>query len=169
MCETYPKLQCPWGKVRRCRWSRYWRHDERTPPRRKSPPPWPQWANLWWRSTRRRWVGWVWARTRWPTSAPDKTRVSRRNNCRKMCGENAFVRFKNVKNIRPVSRLNHKIQYTLDVRRFGSANFLDGQVYGHVARLPAEDPTHRILYCRDPRGSTMLRGRPRASWLMVSV
>ena len=30
---------------------------------------------------------------------------------------------------------------------------------GHVARLPAEDPAHRILSCRDPRGWTM----PRAS------
>ena len=26
------------------------------------------------------------------------------------------------------------------------------RLYGHVARLPAEDPAHRILSCRDPRG-----------------
>ena len=24
------------------------------------------------------------------------------------------------------------------------------RLYGHVARLPAEDPSHRILSCRDP-------------------
>ena len=38
-------------------------------------------------------------------------------------------------------------------------------VNGHVARLPAEDPAHRILSCRDPRGWSMPRGRPQASWL----
>ena len=26
------------------------------------------------------------------------------------------------------------------------------RLYGHVARLPAEDPAHRILFCQDPRG-----------------
>ena len=31
-----------------------------------------------------------------------------------------------------------------------------------MARLPAEDPAHRILSCRDPRGWSMLRGRPHA-------
>ena len=36
---------------------------------------------------------------------------------------------------------------------------------GLVARLPAEDPTHRILFWRDPSGWTMSRGRPQASWL----
>ena len=35
----------------------------------------------------------------------------------------------------------------------------------HVVRLPAEDPAHRILSCRNPRGWTMPRGRPQASWL----
>ena len=39
------------------------------------------------------------------------------------------------------------------------------RLYGHVARLSAEDPAHRILSCRDPRGWSMLRGRPHASWL----
>ena len=39
------------------------------------------------------------------------------------------------------------------------------RLYGHVVRLPAEDPAHRILSCRDPRGWTMPRGRPQASWL----
>ena len=29
------------------------------------------------------------------------------------------------------------------------------RLYGHVARLPAEDPAHRILFCRDPRGWTI--------------
>ena len=38
-------------------------------------------------------------------------------------------------------------------------------VHGHVARLPAEDPAHRILFYRDPRGWFMPRGRPHASWL----
>ena len=37
--------------------------------------------------------------------------------------------------------------------------------YWHVARLPAEVLTHRILSCRDPRGWSMPRGRPHASWL----
>ena len=37
------------------------------------------------------------------------------------------------------------------------------RIYGHVARLPAEDPAHRILSCRDPRGWTM--PRPHASYL----
>ena len=32
------------------------------------------------------------------------------------------------------------------------------RLHGHVARLPAEDPAHRIFYCRDPRGWTMPRG-----------
>ena len=39
------------------------------------------------------------------------------------------------------------------------------RLYGYVARLPAEDPAHRILSCRDPRGWSMRRGRPHASWL----
>ena len=39
------------------------------------------------------------------------------------------------------------------------------RLYGHVARLPAEDPAHRIIFCRDPRGWSMPRGRPHASWL----
>ena len=29
------------------------------------------------------------------------------------------------------------------------------RLYGHVGRLPAEDPAHRILSCRDSRGWTM--------------
>ena len=39
------------------------------------------------------------------------------------------------------------------------------RLYGHVARLRAEDPAHRILFCRDPWGWSMQRGRPHASWL----
>ena len=39
------------------------------------------------------------------------------------------------------------------------------RLYGHVARLPAEDPAHRILSCRDRRGWTMSRGPPHAPWL----
>ena len=39
------------------------------------------------------------------------------------------------------------------------------RLYGHVARLPAEDPAHRILSCRHLSGWTMPRGRPQASWL----
>ena len=39
------------------------------------------------------------------------------------------------------------------------------RLYGHVARLPANDPAHRILSCRDPVRRTMAVGRPRASWL----
>ena len=56
------------------------------------------------------------------------------------------------------------------------------RLYGHVARLPTEDPSHRILFvgirgagpCRElamprgwtlPRGWSMPRGRPHASWL----
>ena len=37
--------------------------------------------------------------------------------------------------------------------------------YGHVPWLPAENPAHRILSCRDPRGWTMATGRTHASWL----
>ena len=36
---------------------------------------------------------------------------------------------------------------------------------GHVARLIPEDPAHRIISCRDPRGWTMPKGRPHASGL----
>ena len=32
------------------------------------------------------------------------------------------------------------------------------RLYGHVARLPAEDPAHRIIPCRDPRGWAIPRG-----------
>ena len=39
------------------------------------------------------------------------------------------------------------------------------RLYGHVARLPAEDPAHQILSCRNPKGWTMPRARPHASWL----
>ena len=39
------------------------------------------------------------------------------------------------------------------------------RLYGYVARLPAEDPAHRILSCRDLRGWSMPRGHPHASWL----
>ena len=31
--------------------------------------------------------------------------------------------------------------------------------------LPAENPSHRILSCRDPSGWIMPEGRPHASWL----
>ena len=37
------------------------------------------------------------------------------------------------------------------------------RLYGHVARLHAEDPAHRILSCQDPRGWSMSRGSPHAS------
>ena len=40
---------------------------------------------------------------------------------------------------------------------------------GYVVRLPTEDPAHRILHCRDPRGWTMPRGRLQASWLRQVV
>ena len=39
------------------------------------------------------------------------------------------------------------------------------RLYGYVARLPAEDPAHRILSCRDPKGWSMPMGHPQASWL----
>ena len=39
------------------------------------------------------------------------------------------------------------------------------RLYGHVARLSAEYPAHRILSRRDPSGWTMPRGRPQSSWL----
>ena len=32
------------------------------------------------------------------------------------------------------------------------------RIFEHVARLPAEDPAHRILFCPDPSGCTMPRG-----------
>ena len=38
------------------------------------------------------------------------------------------------------------------------------RLYGHVARLLAEDPAHRILSCRDPSGWTMPKGRPHPPW-----
>ena len=33
-----------------------------------------------------------------------------------------------------------------------------GNLYGHVARLPAEDPAYRILYSRDPGGLDYAEG-----------
>ena len=39
------------------------------------------------------------------------------------------------------------------------------RLYGHVARLPAEDPAHRILSCRDARGWTVPKERSQASCL----
>ena len=39
------------------------------------------------------------------------------------------------------------------------------RLYEHVAQLPAKDRAHRIIFGRDPRGRTMARGRPQASWL----
>jgi hypothetical protein len=39
------------------------------------------------------------------------------------------------------------------------------RLYGHVARFPGEDPVHRILSARDPRGWVRPVGRPRSSWL----
>ena len=39
------------------------------------------------------------------------------------------------------------------------------RLYGHVARLPADDSAHWIFSCRDPSAWTMPRGRPHASWL----
>ena len=39
------------------------------------------------------------------------------------------------------------------------------RLYGHVARLPAKDPAHRILSGRNPSVWTMPNGRPQASWL----
>ena len=38
-------------------------------------------------------------------------------------------------------------------------------MFGHVARLPASDPVHRILSCPDPPGWRRGRGRPPVSWL----
>ena len=38
------------------------------------------------------------------------------------------------------------------------------RLYGHVARLPAEDPANLILQYRDPSGWTIPRGRPHASF-----
>ena len=37
------------------------------------------------------------------------------------------------------------------------------RLYGHVSRLPPEDPAHRIFSCRDPSGWTMPKVRPQAS------
>ena len=34
------------------------------------------------------------------------------------------------------------------------------RLYGHVARLPAEAPAHRILSCQDSSGWSMLKGAP---------
>ena len=39
------------------------------------------------------------------------------------------------------------------------------RLYGHVARLLAEDLVRRIFSCRDPRDWTLPRGRPLPSWL----
>ena len=39
------------------------------------------------------------------------------------------------------------------------------RLHGHVARLAAEDPAHRIFSCRDPRDWIMPRGRPHGSGL----
>ena len=39
------------------------------------------------------------------------------------------------------------------------------RLYGNVARLRAEDNTHRILSCRNPRGLHHAKGRPHASWM----
>ena len=39
------------------------------------------------------------------------------------------------------------------------------RLYGHVARFHAEDSAYRILSCREPRGWTMLTGRPQGSCL----
>ena len=39
------------------------------------------------------------------------------------------------------------------------------RLYGHVARLPAEDPAHRILSHRGSEGLDHAEGRPHASWL----
>ena len=39
------------------------------------------------------------------------------------------------------------------------------RLYGHVARLCAEDPAHRIISRLDPSGWTISRRRPHASWL----
>ena len=38
------------------------------------------------------------------------------------------------------------------------------RIYGHVARLPGEDPANLILQYRDPSGWTIPRGRPHASF-----
>ena len=34
------------------------------------------------------------------------------------------------------------------------------RLYGHVARLPAENPAHRILSCRDSEGLVQAEGAP---------
>ena len=38
-------------------------------------------------------------------------------------------------------------------------------MFGHVARLPASDPVHRIISCPDPPEWKRRRGRPPLSWL----
>ena len=39
------------------------------------------------------------------------------------------------------------------------------RLYGHVARLLADDPVNRILFCHDLSGWIMPKGRPQASCL----
>ena len=39
------------------------------------------------------------------------------------------------------------------------------RLFEHVARIPREDPAHRIPNCRDPSGWTVPMGRPEASCL----
>ena len=39
------------------------------------------------------------------------------------------------------------------------------RIYGHVARLLAQDPAHRILSSQDPCGWSMPLGCPLLSWL----
>ena len=37
--------------------------------------------------------------------------------------------------------------------------------FGHVARLPPQDPAHRILSCVNPQGWSCGMGRPLITWL----
>ena len=80
------------------------------------------------------------------------------------------------------ARRNHKVRHcsfkpmiwrTIKWLKYGWKKLVIGPklrasttpLHGHVARLPEEDPAHRILSSRHPEGWTMQKGRPRASWL----
>ena len=80
----------------------------------------------------------------------------------------AVSRFKHLLQTRRVSY--HPQCWSTDVKELRHAMRIcvrerQLRLHGHVARLPAENPAHRILSCRDPSGWSMSRGRPHASWL----
>ena len=61
----------------------------------------------------------------------------------------------------PSTFLRDFILFFLPYARFPTSDFIAERqlrLYGHVARLPAEDLFHQILSCRDPRDWTMPRG-----------